>query len=99
MEIVVALVILSIISEVSNQISSAGRVVIDRLAMELRNAVPESVRVSTARASDDAYGYKNDQCIEYLPVKAATNYLNPIFRPNAAAMGSFDVLKLEGSVG
>jgi MSHA biogenesis protein MshO len=64
-----------------NQVSSAGRVVIDRIAMELHNALPASVRISTPLAVTDANGYAGDQCIEFIAVQAASTYLNPAFRP------------------
>ncbi len=55
-----------------NKLASAGRVVIDRIALELHNALPNSIRVTTALAG-------GDQCIEYVPVIAATTYINPAF--------------------
>ncbi|NQV71130.1 MAG: type II secretion system protein [Pseudohongiella sp.] len=58
-----------------NQLASAGRIAIDRLAMELHNALPNSIRV-TPTAGLNATG---DQCIEFIPVRAATSYINPPF--------------------
>ncbi len=55
-----------------NKLASAGRVVIDRIALELHNALPNSIRVSTPLAA-------GNQCIEYIPVLAATTYINPAF--------------------
>ncbi len=76
-----------------NQVSSAGRVVIDRIAMDLHNALPESVRISTVRASTVANQYfAGDQCLEFIPVVAATTYINPTFRPAAANANPFDVV-------
>lgn len=80
-----------------NQVSSAGRVVIDRIAMELHNALPLSVRTTTPLSAGDesaGYGYENDQCIEFIPVMAATTYLNARFRPTAASGDPFNVINL-----
>lgn len=70
-----------------NQVSAAGRLVIDRLAMDLHNAIPESVRVSAPLTSITAYGNAGDQCIEFMPIAAATTYRNPAFRPAARKAG------------
>jgi MSHA biogenesis protein MshO len=78
-----------------NQVASAGRIVIDRIAMELHNALPESVRVSTPLSALDAsngLGRAGDQCIEFIPVHRATTYLNPRIRPAAASMAPFNVV-------
>lgn len=75
-----------------NQLSSAGRVVFDRLAMELHNAVPFSVRTTTPLATTNSFGVAKDQCIEFLPTMAATNYVNPRFRPAAVSATDFDVI-------
>jgi MSHA biogenesis protein MshO len=76
-----------------NQVSSAARVVIDRIAMDLHNALPESVRFSTPKGSTvpNQY-YAGDQCLEFIPVTAATTYLNPTFRPAAANSNPFQVV-------
>jgi MSHA biogenesis protein MshO len=68
-----------------NQVSSAGRVVIDRIAMELRNALPESIRIApdSPHATTDADAFAGDQCVEFIPVRAATTYIDPAFRPGA----------------
>ena len=115
-EMVVALVIMSIISiglvqfisdaasgyqtsASRNQLSSAGRVLVDRIAMELHNALPQSVRISTVKTFADAYGEAGDQCIEFIPVEAATTYINPAFRP-ASFKSVFNVVNLvPGQVG
>lgn len=55
-----------------NKLTSSGRTVVDRLALELHNAVPNSIRATTA----DADG---DQCLEFIPFEAATNYIDPPF--------------------
>jgi MSHA biogenesis protein MshO len=71
-----------------NQLSTAGRTAIDRLAMEIHNALPNSMRTTTATAG-------GDQCVEFIPVRATTSYINPSFR----GMGSlaFDVVDLNPS--
>jgi MSHA biogenesis protein MshO len=75
-----------------NQVSAAGRVVIERISMELHNALPESVRVSAvATSTNPATGNAGDQCLEFIPVKGATTYLDPAFRPAALRTG-FDVV-------
>ena len=58
-----------------NALSSSGRSVVDRLAMELHNALPNSIRVTTALPG-------GDQCIEFIPFVAATNYLDAPFTGN-----------------
>lgn len=52
-----------------SRLASSGRVVVDRLALELLNAVPNSVRVSPAAVN-------GDQCLEFLPMRAASTYLD-----------------------
>ncbi|MEX0618751.1 MAG: type II secretion system protein [Pseudohongiellaceae bacterium] len=66
-----------------NQLSSAGRIALDRIAMELHNAMPNSIRTTVASAG-------GDQCIEFVPVRAATNYLDAPFTGAGAA--AFDVV-------
>lgn len=55
-----------------NKLASAGRTVLDRLALELHNAVPNSVRTTLA-------GPDGDQCIEFIPFVGATTYIDPSF--------------------
>lgn len=55
-----------------NKLTSSGRTVVDRLALELHNAVPNSIRTTAAEAG-------GDQCIEFIPFEAATNYVDPPF--------------------
>ena len=79
-----------------NKLSSAGRVVVDRISMELHNALPNSVRISSAYTSGSARvlagdAYAGDQCIEFVPVRAATTYIDPAFRPRPRKPG-FDVV-------
>jgi len=45
-----------------DQLSSAARVAVERMARELRNALPNSIRVA-------------DDCIEFIPALAASRYL------------------------
>lgn len=49
-----------------NKLSSAGRTAIDRMSLELHNALPNSIRVSGS-------------CLEFIPVRAATTYIDPSF--------------------
>lgn len=81
------------LSAARNQVSASGRVVIDRIAMELHNALPESVRISAVRTVTNADGFAGDQCLEFIPVRAATTYINPAFRP-AAHKTTFNVIDL-----
>ncbi|MEX0739310.1 MAG: prepilin-type N-terminal cleavage/methylation domain-containing protein [Pseudohongiella sp.] len=55
-----------------NKLATNGRVVVDRIAMELHNAVPNSVRVTTAQAG-------GDQCLEFMPFFGATSYIDAPF--------------------
>lgn len=61
-----------------NKLASTGRVAIDRVALELHNALPNSIRVA-----DITVG--GGECIEYVPVLGATTYINPAFStPNVS---------------
>lgn len=71
-----------------NKISTAGRIAIDRLAMEIHNALPNSIRASTASPG-------GDQCIEFVPVRAATTYINPPFTGGGGT--TFEVVDLTPS--
>lgn len=68
-----------------NKIATSGRIAIDRLAMEIHNALPNSIRATTATAG-------GDQCLEFIPVRAATTYINPPFSSGGAI--AFDVVDL-----
>jgi MSHA biogenesis protein MshO len=68
-----------------NQLASAGRTAIDRMAMELHNALPNSIR--TAYVSD------TDQCIEFVPIIGATVYIDPPF--TGAGGTTFDVVQFD----
>lgn len=65
-----------------SEIASAGRVAIDRLAFELHNALPNSIRTTAATSG-------GDQCIEFIPIRAATSYINPPFSTSGT---TFDVV-------
>lgn len=66
-----------------NQLASAGRTAISRLAMEIHNALPNSIRTTSAAPS-------GNQCIEFIPVRASTTYINPpVTGPGST---SFDVV-------
>lgn len=66
-----------------NQLTSSGRVAIDRLSMELHNSLPNSIRTTTATAG-------GDQCIEFVPVIASSSYINAPF--SAAGAASFNTI-------
>lgn len=55
-----------------NKLATSGRTVLDRMALELHNAVPNSVRVAPAFA--EAGG---DQCLEFIPFIRATAAIDP----------------------
>jgi len=55
-----------------SRLASSGRTVIDRIALELHNAVPNSVRLSAVQPN-------GDQCLELMPFVGATTYFNPSF--------------------
>lgn len=69
-----------------NQLASSGQVAINRISFELHNSLPNSIRV-TPTAGLNATG---DQCIEFIPVRAATTYVNPSF--GGGGSSSFDVV-------
>lgn len=77
-----------------NQLATAGRTAIDRLAMELHNALPNSIRVTTATGA-------GDQCIEFIPVRSTTSYINaPVTGPGATTFDVVDFIPSEhGSTG
>jgi MSHA biogenesis protein MshO len=109
-EIVVAIVIMSIISiglvdfivnsaagyaqtAARNQVSAAGRIVIDRIAIDVHGALPKSIRIWPEDPPDTttADSYAGDQCLEFIPVLAATRYIDPAIRP-ATRKSTFDVV-------
>ena len=55
-----------------NKLASSGRVVVDRIAMELHNAIPNSLRVTAAQAG-------GDQCLEFIPFSGASSYVDAPF--------------------
>ena len=71
-----------------NQLSAAGRVVIERMTMELHNALPNSVRTTSVFMAGDpevtAGLNAGDQCLEFFPVIAASTYINAAFHPSAS---------------
>ena len=66
-----------------NQLASAGLMALNRLGMELHNSLPNSIRETTATAG-------GDQCLEFIPVRAATSYINPPFSGGGGTI--FDVV-------
>jgi MSHA biogenesis protein MshO len=63
-----------VVSSNRNQLASAGRLALDRMALELQTALPNSVRVA-----------QDGQCLEFIPVVAATTYLDPDFADDSAS--------------
>jgi MSHA biogenesis protein MshO len=66
-----------------SRLASSGRTVIDRIALELHNAVPNSVRLTSAQPN-------GDQCLELMPFVGATTYFNPAF--TGAGSTQFEVV-------
>lgn len=66
-----------------NQLASSGRTVIDRIALELHNAVPNSIRIKTDLPTQE-------QCLEFVPFLGATSYIDPPF--TGAGGTEFDVV-------
>ncbi len=66
-----------------NQLASAGRQVMDRITIEIHNALPNSIRTTTAQAN-------GDQCMEFVPVIGSTSYINPPFTGSGGT--TFDVV-------
>lgn len=67
-----------------NQLASSGRTVVDRLALELHNSVPNSVRVTAAQPN-------GDQCLEFIPFRGATTYLDaPFTGPGGTTITAID---------
>lgn len=52
-----------------NQLASSGRVVVDRMSLELSNGVPNSVRTTEPDTS-------GNQCLEFVPFEALTPYID-----------------------
>jgi len=73
-----------------NKIAASGRIALDRMASELQNALPKSIRVTTA---DPVTG---DQCLEFIPVRGSSTYINP---PFSSAATTFDVIEVTSEYG
>lgn len=71
-----------------NRLASSGRTVIDRVALELHNAVPNSIRVTTA--------VDGNQCLEMVPFLGATTYLDPSFTGGGSSR--FEVIDFNPSL-
>ncbi|MGR3969478.1 PilW family protein [Shewanella sp. 1180_01] len=67
-----------------DQVLSQSRFAVERMTRELRNALPNSVRVNT-----DSLTY---QCIEFVPIEASTTYLTMPIIPAAAASTGIVIL-------
>ncbi len=79
-----------------SKMASAGRTAIDRMALELHNALPRSIRVTPLGTVGDPLNASGDQCIEFIPVRAATNYVNPSF--SGGGSSSFNVIEFSPSL-
>ena len=80
-------------TSVRNQLSGLGRLTVTKLERVIRTAVPNSLRVTSAGAG-------GDQCLEYLPLAAATSYLDVSFisASNTVTLVPFDTaLNLSGT--
>lgn len=66
-----------------SRLAGSGRAALDRMTLELHNALPNSLRVNAAAAG-------GDQCIEFMPALRATTYINPAF--TGGGSGSFEVI-------
>ena len=60
-----------------SRLAAAGRIAVDRIAMEIYNAVPNSVRAQ-------------GQCVEFLPTAAATSYIDAPFYAGAESSAGAD---------
>jgi MSHA biogenesis protein MshO len=67
-----------------DQVLSQSRFAIERMTRELRNALPNSIRVQT---SPPSY-----QCIEFIPIKSSASYLELPIAPNVAASSGLIML-------
>lgn len=77
-----------------SKMASTGRTAVDRIALELHNALPRSIRVLPDDAAD--LNSTGDQCIEFIPVTAATNYIDPSF--SGSGTDTFDVIGFSPSL-
>ncbi len=66
-----------------SRLAGGGRTALDRMTMELHNALPNSIRVTAATPT-------GDQCLEFVPTLKATTYVNPSFSSGGSA--SFEVI-------
>ena len=57
-------------------LSSTGRIAVEKIARELREALPNSVRLTTTT--------DNRQCLEFMPILAGSTYLSAPFSPISA---------------
>jgi len=64
-----------------NQLASNGRTLVERITLELHNALPNSVRTTSTSSN-------GNQCIEFIPSLAASRYLNA---PFDSAQASFEI--------
>ncbi|ABO22272.1 PilW family protein [Shewanella loihica] len=70
-----------------DQVLSQSRFVIERMTRELRNALPNSIRVAS---SSDA------QCIEFMPITASASYISLPIAPDSATDSGSVMLPAQG---
>ncbi len=62
-----------------DQVLGQSRFAVERMTRDIRNSVPNSVRIRTDNSG-------NFQCIELLPIEASSSYLTLPIYPNASAL-------------
>lgn len=80
-----------------SQLTLSGRAVVERISKELRNALPNSIRITdvfdTGYAEVDTGGlFPGDQCLEYFPMIGASTYIDPAFHPGGTTT-AFDAVE------
>ncbi|ASJ95449.1 PilW family protein [Shewanella marisflavi] len=70
-----------------DQVLSQSRFVIERMTRELRNALPNSIRVGSS---------SNAQCIEFMPITASASYISLPIAPDSAASSGSVMLPAQG---
>ncbi len=66
-----------------SRLATSGRSALDRMTLEIHNALPNSVRVNAAAAN-------GDQCLEFMPTLRATTYVNAPLTGSGST--TFDVI-------
>jgi len=80
-----------------SQLTLSGRAVQERISKELRNALPNSIRITdvfdTGDAEVDTGGlFPGDQCLEFFPIIGASTYIDPAFHPGSTST-DFDAVE------